>query len=420
MMSHFHRQNGELFAEQIACSELAERFGTPLYVYSRAAIEQGWQAFSDVLQGRPHLICYAVKANSNLGVLSVLAQLGSGFDIVSGGELARVLAAGGVADKIVFSGVGKLASEMEYALASGIRCFNVESVPELSRLADVAAANGVVAPISLRINPDVDAGTHPYISTGLKENKFGIEMTAAMDAYRFAAENQHLEVTGIDCHIGSQLTEIEPFKDSVERLIGLVDQLQQEGIVLSHLDVGGGQGIRYQDENPLDLKAWASAVEEAVGGRDLELMVEPGRAIVGNAGVMLTRVEYVKKNSDKNFLVVDSAMNDLIRPPLYDAWQEIQVVGQSAGSALEYDVVGPVCESSDFLGKNRQLSAQAGDLLAVMSSGAYGFVMSSNYNTRARAAEVLVDGAEAHLVREREKVEHLFEHESPLPVAAGS
>lgn len=411
-----HNQNDVLCVESVSCNELAERFGTPLYVYSRQAIESAWSAFDTALQQYPHgsLICYAVKANSNLGVLSILAKLGSGFDIVSAGELKRVLAAGGDAGKTVFSGVGKLQDEMAFALENKIRCFNVESLPEIERLAEVAAAHGVIAPVSLRINPDVDAKTHPYISTGLKENKFGIAMDRAREAYQRAAENPHLELHGIDCHIGSQLTEIDPYLHALDRLLALVDELEGMGIKLTHLDVGGGQGIRYKDETPLDVGAWVSAVTSKLQAHRLELLVEPGRVIVGNAGVMLTRIEYLKETTERNFLVVDAAMNDLIRPPLYDAWQDIveverNVEGRQSGT---FDVVGPVCESTDFLGKNRTLSAAQGDLLAVKSCGAYCFVMSSNYNTRARAAEIIVYGSELHVVRQRESVDSLLALES--------
>lgn len=415
---HYNADN-ELCVESVSCPDLAEQYGTPLYVYSRRTIEAGWQAFAKALDQYPHgsLICFAVKSNSNLGVLSVLAKLGSGFDIVSAGELKRVLAAGGDAGKTVFSGVGKLTEELAFALEKDIRCFNVESVPELERLGEVARAHGVKAPVSLRINPDVDAKTHPYISTGLKENKFGITMELARDAYRFAADHTHLEVSGIDCHIGSQLTDVDPYLDALDRLLMLVDELSAAGITLSHLDLGGGQGIRYKDEKPLDVDQWVSAVVSRLAEHKLELLVEPGRVIVGNAGVLLTRVEYLKEGDGRDFLVVDAAMNDLIRPPLYDAWQEIVEVTPPGdrSSARLVDVVGPVCESADFLGKNRELAAGGGDLLAVKSCGAYCFVMSSNYNTRARAAEVIVDGDQSHLVRQRETVESLLELESVLP-----
>ncbi len=414
-MEHFHRRKGVLYAQSYACAQLAADFGTPLFVYSREALESAWQQFSDALEKHPHLICYAVKANSNLAVLDVLARLGSGFDIVSGGELKRVLAAGGKPENIVFSGVGKTAEELTEALETGIRCFNVESEAELERLGAIAAALDMVAPVSLRINPDVDAQTHPYISTGLKENKFGINMDQAIEVYKRAAQMSSINVQGIDCHIGSQLTKIEPYQDALARLIELVEQLESHGINLSHLDVGGGQGICYEDEIPLDIDQWARCVIDAVGERKLEILVEPGRFIAGPAGILLTRVEYLKSNEDKHFAVVDAAMNDLIRPALYSAWQAIEAVEPRDTEPEQYDVVGPVCESADFLGKNRSLSIEQGDLLAVMSAGAYGFVMSSNYNTRPRAAEVMVSGDEAYVVRERERVEDLFVDESVLP-----
>lgn len=415
-MSFGRRPDGELQVEDVACSELAAKYGTPLYVYSRAAIESAWLAFDQALSARPHLVCYALKANSNLGVLNLLGKLGSGFDIVSVGELARVKAAGCDLSKVVFSGVGKSPDEMATALAAGIKCFNVESVAEIDVLAEVAAAHGSAAPVSVRINPDVDAGTHPYISTGLKENKFGIDTEAAMGAYQKIADSPHLEVTGMDCHIGSQLTDIAPYQDALRRLLKLCDSLKAQGIEIKHLDLGGGQGIRYRDEEPIDLTAWASAMDEVLGDRDVEIIVEPGRSIVGNAGILLTTVRYLKHSDDKNFAIVDAAMNDLIRPALYSAWQDIVTVKESsAAGSSNYDIVGPVCESADFLGKERQLALQQDDLLAVMSSGAYCFVMSSNYNSRPRAAEVIVDGAESFLVRERESVEELFSGERVLP-----
>ncbi len=415
-MSFSRRPDGELHVEDIACSELASRYGTPLYVYSRDAIENAWRAFDSALSGRPHLVCYALKANSNLAVLNLLGRLGSGFDIVSVGELARVKAAGCDLSKVVFSGVGKSPDEMATALSEGIKCFNVESVAELDALAEVASAHGAVAPVSVRINPDVDAGTHPYISTGLKENKFGIDTVSAVGAYRKIADNAHLEVTGMDCHIGSQLTDIAPYRDALKRLLKLCDSLQEQGIKIKHLDLGGGQGIRYKDEQPIDLNSWAQAMDEVLGDRDVEIIVEPGRSIVGNAGLLLTTVRYLKHSDDKNFAIVDAAMNDLIRPALYSAWQEIVPVKEaSASKKLNYDIVGPVCESADFLGKDRQLAIEQDELLAVMSSGAYCFVMSSNYNSRPRAAEVIVDGSDSHIVRKRETIEELFAGESLLP-----
>lgn len=422
-MDSINRQGAELCLENIPCQQLAEEYGTPVFVYSRAALENTWHKFDDSLGSKPHLLCYAVKANSNLAILNVLARLGSGFDIVSVGELERVLAAGGDATKTVFSGVGKKQAEMERALEVGIRCFNVESSVELDRLADVATAHGVVAPVSLRINPDVDAQTHPYISTGLKENKFGISMEQAIDNYRRACDHKSLSVDGIDCHIGSQLTDIAPYQDALQRLLSLVDQLAAEGITLRHIDVGGGQGIRYRDETPMDINDWATTVLSAIGERELEILVEPGRYLVGNAGLLLTTIEYLKHSDERNFCIVDAAMNDLIRPALYSAWQEIvpvrsgQADGQKTGvaDARLYDVVGPVCESADFLGKQRELAVSAGEVLAVLSSGAYGFVMSSNYNSRPRAAEVMVDGEKSHLIRRREQLDELFAHESILP-----
>lgn len=415
-MNHLGYVRGELCVENIPCNELASRYGTPLYVYSRAAIEEAWRAFDQALAARPHLICYAMKANSNLGVLSLLAKLGSGFDIVSGGELARVRAAGGDLSKVVFSGVGKSRDEMAQALGAQIKCFNVESLQEIDVLAEVAAAHGVVAPVSVRINPDVDAGTHPYISTGLKENKFGVDANAAIDAYRKISASAHLDVVGIDFHIGSQLTDIAPYKDALQKLLELCDSLKAQGIDLKHLDLGGGQGIRYRDEQPIDLNDWATAMDDVLGSRDVEIIVEPGRSIVGNAGVLLSRVRYLKHTQARNFAVVDAAMNDLIRPSLYTAWQDIvPVVQNSDASASSYDVVGPICESGDFLGKDRDLSLQNDDLLAVLSSGAYCFAMSSNYNSRPRAAEVIVDGKDSHVVRERESIESLYSGESVLP-----
>lgn len=418
-MSQFLERNGNLYAESVNCADLAEQYGTPAFVYSRKAIETAWLEFESVLKNKAHLICYAVKANSNLAVIDVLARLGSGFDIVSMGELQRVLAAGGTADRTVFSGVGKTRAEMTFALEAGIRCFNVESVSELDRLAEVAKVHGVRAPVSLRINPNVDAQTHPYISTGLKENKFGIQMEDARAVYQRAADSQHLDVHGIDCHIGSQLTDIEPYKDALDILLALVDELADLGINLSHIDVGGGQGIQYRDETPLDISKWAEAVINAVGARELEILVEPGRYITGNAGVLLTTVEYLKPGDERSFCIVDAAMNDLIRPALYSAWQEIVNTSNRKGKAKKvYDVVGPVCESADFLGKERPLAVEEGDVLAVKSSGAYGFVMSSNYNTRGRAAEIMVDGDTAHLVRERELTQSLFDSEHTLPAVS--
>jgi len=418
-MDHFHYQDGELFAEEVPLAAIAAEHGTPLYVYSRATLERHWHAFDRALEGHPHRICYAVKANGNLGVLSVLARLGSGFDIVSVGELERVLAAGGDPAKVVFSGVGKREEEMRRALEVGIHCFNVESEAELERLDRVAGEIGTRARISLRVNPDVDARTHPYISTGLKENKFGISMERAPEAYARAADLAHLEVVGVDCHIGSQLTDVTPFVDALERVIGLVDRLRSDGIRLRHLDMGGGLGVRYRDETPPEPIVHAAALRNLLedrAHRDLEIILEPGRAIVANAGVLLTRVEYLKHTDHKNFAIVDAAMNDLLRPSLYGAWQAILPLRPRTDLPLTlYDVVGPVCETGDFLGKERELALAQGDLLAVRSAGAYGFTMSSNYNARPRAAEVLVDGATTHLVRRRERVTELFAGESLPP-----
>ncbi|UZE17797.1 diaminopimelate decarboxylase [Pseudomonas sp. B21-054] len=414
-MDAFNYRGGELFAEGVALSAIAERFGTPTYVYSRAHIEAQYLAFADALAGMPHLVCFAVKANSNLGVLNVLARLGAGFDIVSGGELERVLAAGGSADKIVFSGVGKTREDMRRALEVGVHCFNIESTDELERLQIVAAELGVRAPISLRVNPDVDAGTHPYISTGLKENKFGIAIADAEDVYVRAAQLPNLEVLGVDCHIGSQLTTLEPFIDALDRLLALVDRLGDCGIYLRHIDLGGGVGVRYRDEEPPLVADYIKTVRERLEGRDLALMFEPGRYIVANAGVLLTQVEYLKHTEHKNFAIVDAAMNDLIRPALYQAWMDVTAVRPRDTAARPYDIVGPICETGDFLAKGRELALEEGDLLAVHSAGAYGFVMSSNYNTRGRCAEVLVDGDQAFEVRRRETVAELFAGESLLP-----
>jgi len=413
-MDAFNYRNGELFAEGVALTAIAERFGTPTYVYSRAHIEAQYNAYANALSGMPHLVCFAVKANSNLGVLNVLARLGAGFDIVSRGELERVLAAGGQADKIVFSGVGKTRDDMRRALEVGVHCFNVESTEELERLQVVAAEMGVRAPISLRVNPDVDAGTHPYISTGLKENKFGIAIADAEDVYIRAAQLPNLEVVGVDCHIGSQLTTLEPFIDALDRLLALIDRLSDCGIYLRHIDLGGGLGVRYRDEEPPLAGDYIKAVRERLDGRDLALVFEPGRYIVANAGVLLTQVEYLKHTEHKDFAIVDAAMNDLIRPALYQAWMDVTAVRPRDSEARAYDIVGPICETGDFLAKDRQLALAEGDLLAVHSAGAYGFVMSSNYNTRGRAAEVLVDGDQAFEVRRRETVAELFAGESLL------
>ncbi|MBM3104916.1 diaminopimelate decarboxylase [Pseudomonas sp. P66] len=414
-MDAFNYRDGELFAEGVALSAIAERFGTPTYVYSRAHIEAQYRSYADALQGVSHLVCFAVKANSNLGVLNLLARLGAGFDIVSGGELERVLAAGGSADRVVFSGVGKTREDMRRALEVGVHCFNVESTDELERLQVVAAEMGLRAPVSLRVNPDVDAGTHPYISTGLKENKFGIAIADAEEVYIRAAQLPNLEVVGVDCHIGSQLTTLEPFLDALDRLLALIDRLGDCGILLRHLDLGGGLGVRYRDEEPPLAGDYIKAIRERVGDRDLALVFEPGRYIVANAGVLLTRVEYLKHTEHKDFAIVDAAMNDLIRPALYQAWMDVTAVQPRAGEGRNYDVVGPICETGDFLAKERTLNLAEGDLLAVQSAGAYGFVMSSNYNTRGRCAEILVDGDQAFEVRRRETVAELFAGESLLP-----
>jgi diaminopimelate decarboxylase len=400
----------------VPVAAIAEQYGTPCYIYSRATLERHWHAFDQALGDHPHLICYAVKANSNLAVLNLFARLGSGFDIVSVGELERVLAAGGDPAKVVFSGVGKRADEIRRALEVGIHCFNVESEPELQRINRIAAEMNLTAPVSIRVNPDVDARTHPYISTGLKENKFGIDIDEAPAIYARASELSHITIRGIDCHIGSQLTETEPFLDALGRVLLLVDKLQQEGIYIEHLDLGGGLGIRYQDETPPEPHQYAAALRERLTGRSQTILLEPGRAIAGNAGILVTRVEYLKHTTDKNFAIVDAAMNDLMRPALYNAWQEIIAVKyREQGEPRYYDVVGPVCETGDFLGKDRALSIHEGELLAVRSSGAYGFTMSSNYNTRPRAAEVMVDGEQVHVVRQRESLSSLFADESTLP-----
>ena len=414
-MEAFNYRDGELFAEGVALSALAQRFGTPTYVYSRAHIEGQYRAYADALAGMPHLVCFAVKANSNIGVLNVLARLGAGFDIVSSGELERVLAAGGEPSRIVFSGVGKSRDDMRRALEVGVHCFNVESSVELERLQKVAAELGVKAPVSLRVNPDVDAGTHPYISTGLKENKFGIDIEQAEAVYARAAELPNLDVIGVDCHIGSQLTTLEPFLDALDRLLLLVDKLAARGITIKHLDLGGGLGVQYRDEQPPLAGDYIAAVRKRLAGRDLSLVFEPGRFIVANAGVLLTQVEYLKHTEHKDFAIIDAAMNDLIRPALYQAWMDVSPVQPRDGESRNYDLVGPICETGDFLAKDRQLVLAEGDLLAVRSAGAYGFVMSSNYNTRGRAAEVLVDGEQAYEVRRRETVQELYAGESLLP-----
>ncbi len=416
-MEPFQYRNNALHAEELPVAELARRFGTPCYLYSRAALEHNLRAYQQPLSGLPHLICFAVKANSNLAVLNVLARLGAGFDIVSGGELERVVRAGGDPAKVIFSGLGKTEDEIARALELGICCFNVESEPELDRIEAVAARLQVRAPISLRVNPDVDAGTHPYISTGLKENKFGIAIDAALEVYERAAQMPHIEIVGVDCHIGSQLTTIAPYLDAIDRVLLLVDELEARGIRLRHFDIGGGLGVCYRDEKPPAPSQFIQAVLARLAGRELSLFLEPGRSICANAGLFVTKVEFLKQNGQKNFAIVDGAMNDLLRPALYGAWQAIVPVQQHPqGSVPEqvYDVVGPVCESSDFLGKERPLAIVPGDLLAVRTAGAYGFVMSSNYNTRNRVAEIMVDGDKATVVRQRETLDYQLALESTL------
>ncbi|MBD3656585.1 MULTISPECIES: diaminopimelate decarboxylase [Marinobacter] len=415
-MDHFNYRDGQLFAEDVPVADIAERFGTPAYVYSRATLERHYRAYDDALAGQPHLVCYAVKANSNLAVLNVLARLGAGFDIVSAGELERVIRAGGDPGRVVFSGVGKQPWEMKRALEAGVRCFNVESDTELDRLNEIAGELGLRAPVSLRVNPDVDAGTHPYISTGLKENKFGIDIADAPRVYARAAAMANLEVIGVDCHIGSQLTSVAPFLDALDRVLALVDRLAEQGITIRHLDMGGGLGVTYDEEHPPEPAEYVEALKARLGDRKLELVLEPGRSIAANAGILLTRVEFLKCTDHHNFAIIDAAMNDLIRPALYSAWQAIiPVVPRTDTEAREWDLVGPVCETGDFLGKNRRLSLQPGDLLAVRSAGAYGFVMSSNYNTRNRPPELMVDGDRVHVVRRRETLEDQLGPESCLP-----
>jgi diaminopimelate decarboxylase len=406
----FDYKGGVLCAEQVALDDVARRFGTPCYVYSRAAIEAAYREYAEALRGRDALICYSVKANSNLAILSLLARLGAGFDIVSGGELARVLAAGGDPRKTVFSGVGKSAAEIELALRQGILCLNLESEAELARVADIALRLGKRAPVAFRVNPDVDAKTHPYISTGLRENKFGVAHSEAERLYAAAAAMPSIEIVGIGCHIGSQLTRSAPFVDATARIVALADRLVRNGIALRHIDIGGGIGIRYHDEKPESIGGFFDSALGLLAGRRETLVVDPGRSVVGNAGVLLARVEYVKPGDSRNFLVVDAAMNDLLRPSLYGAWHDVRPVRapESNAAAAVYDIVGPVCESADFLAKERKLAASEGDILAIMSAGAYGMCMSSNYNTRPRAAEVLVEGDRARLVRRRESVEELF------------
>ena len=413
-MDFFQYKNEQLYVEDLPVKQLAEEFGTPLYIYSRATLERHWHAFDSALGEHPHLICYAVKANSNIGILNVMAKLGSGFDIVSQGELERVLAAGGEASKVVFSGVAKSRAEIMRALEVGIRCFNVESVAELHHINQIAGEMGKVAPISLRVNPDVDAHTHPYISTGLKENKFGVSVDEAREVYKLAATLPNVKITGMDCHIGSQLTELQPFLDATDRLIRLIEQLQEDGITLKHLDLGGGLGVTYTDETPPHPSDYAAALLNKLKGyEDLEIILEPGRAIAANAGILVAKVQYLKSNESRNFAITDTGMNDMIRPALYEAYMNIIEIDRTLGREKAiYDVVGPVCETSDFLGKQRELAIAEGDYIAQRSAGAYGASMSSNYNSRPRTAEVLVDGNKAHLIRRRENLSELWALES--------
>ena len=415
-MDYFNYRNNELYAEAVAVQDIVATYGSPCYIYSRATLERHWKAFDLAFGDQAHLICYAVKANSNIALLNLLARLGSGFDIVSLGELERVMAAGGDAKKIVFSGVGKREDEILAALKIGIRCFNIEVSDELDRINRLAGQLGVIAPVSFRVNPDVDANTHPDISTGFKENKFGIDIEQALTEYRRAAAMSHINIIGIDCHIGSQLTETRPFLDALDKILELVAVLKADGIHLHHLDLGGGLGIRYNEEEPPEPADYIAAVLKRLGKTDFEILLEPGRAIVGNAGILVTQVEYLKPTAHKNFAIVDAAMNDLVRPSLYNAWQEIIPVNQQSNATEQvWDIVGPVCETGDFLGKDRALKLSQGDLLAIRSSGAYGFSMSSNYNSRPRVAEVMVDGDQVYLVRERESIAQLLASEHLLP-----
>ena len=413
-MDFFQYKNEQLYVEDLPVKQLAEEFGTPLYIYSRATLERHWHAFDSALGAHPHLICYAVKANSNIGILNVMAKLGSGFDIVSQGELERVLAAGGEASKVVFSGVAKSRAEIMRALEVGIRCFNVESVAELHHINQIAGEMGKIAPISLRVNPDVDAHTHPYISTGLKENKFGVSVNKAREVYKLAATLPHVKITGMDCHIGSQLTELQPFLDATDRLIRLMEQLKEDGITLKHLDLGGGLGVTYTDETPPHPSDYATALLNKLKNyEDLEIILEPGRAIAANAGILVAKVQYLKSNESRNFAITDTGMNDMIRPALYEAYMNIIEIDRTLEREKAiYDVVGPVCETSDFLGKQRELAIAEGDYIAQRSAGAYGASMSSNYNSRPRTAEVLVDGNKAHLIRRRENLSELWALES--------
>ena len=407
-MQPFQMKNGELHAENFPLSKIAAEFGTPTYVYSKEALTSAFKRFDAGFEGTDHLVCFAVKSNPSLAILSLFAKLGAGFDIVSGGELARVIAAGGDASKVVFSGVGKTEAEMRSALEVGIFCFNVESASELDRLNSVAGSMNKIAPVSLRVNPNVDAKTHPYISTGLKNNKFGVAYEDALSLYQTAAKMPYIDIHGVDCHIGSQLTELSPFLDALDRVLALVDQLEAVGISIRHIDAGGGIGICYVDETPPDFAEYAKAMRQKMAGRQVKLVFEPGRALVGNAGALLSKVEYLKHTESKNFAIVDAAMNDLMRPALYDAYHDIVAVKESSSDAHVYEVVGPVCESGDFLGHDRKLSLAQDDLLAVLSAGAYGMSMSSNYNTRPRATEVMVDGDKVYEIRKREQIADLF------------
>ncbi len=415
-MDYFSYKENKLYTEDVAIEDIVEQYGSPCYIYSRATFERHWKSFDQAFGNHPHLICYAVKANSNIAILNILARLGSGFDIVSLGELERVLAASGDPKKIVFSGVGKREDEITAALKIGIRCFNIEVKDELDRINYLAANLGVIAAVSFRVNPNVDAKTHPYISTGLKENKFGIDIEQAITEYRRAAKMDNIKIIGIDCHIGSQLTETSPFLAALDKVIELVNTLKQEGIDLHHLDLGGGLGICYKDEQPPSPEEYVSAILERLGDNHYEIALEPGRAIAGNAGILVTKVEYLKPTEYKNFAIVDAAMNDLVRPSLYSAWQDIVPINKdSSADESTWDIVGPVCETGDFLGKDRQLKLSQGDLLAIRSSGAYGFTMSSSYNSRPRLAEIMVDGTDIHLIRERESIPHLWQGEKLLP-----
>lgn len=416
-MNHFEYKNNQLFAEEVAIADIIEQYGTPAYVYSRATLERHWHAFNNAFGSHPHLVCFAVKSNSNIALLNVMARLGSGFDIVSQGELERVLAAGGEASKVVFSGVAKSHSEIKRALEVGIRCFNIESISELHRINQVAGELGKIAPISLRVNPDVDAHTHPYISTGLKENKFGVSVTQAREVYRLAKTLPNVKITGMDCHIGSQLTELQPFLDATDRLIVLMEQLREDGIELHHLDLGGGLGVPYNGEEPPHPTEYAKALLEKLKGyENLEIVIEPGRAITANAGILVTKVEYLKQNEDRNFAIVDTGMNDMIRPALYEAYMQITEVDKTLNrDKAVYDVVGPICETSDFLGKQRELAIAEGDLIAMRSAGAYGAAMSSTYNSRPQAAEIMVDGNQAHLIKARATFADLWRLEKLLP-----